>query len=52
MEFCDRGTLEEATKMGLPEHLIAIYTKEILKAIGHLHEYNIVHRDLLINIIL
>ena len=46
MEFCDRGTLEEATKMGLPEHLIAIYTKEILKAIGHLHEYNIVHRDI------
>ncbi|CAC5409888.1 MAP3K4 [Mytilus coruscus] len=46
MEYCDRGTLEEASKMGLPEHLMALYAKEILKAIGHLHEFNIVHRDI------
>lgn len=46
MEYCDRGTLEEATKMGLPDYLIAIYTKEILKALHHLHDYNIVHRDI------
>ncbi|CAG2253678.1 MAP3K4 [Mytilus edulis] len=46
MEYCDRGTLEEASKMGLPEHLMALYAKEILKAICHLHEFNIVHRDI------
>ncbi|XP_021362862.1 mitogen-activated protein kinase kinase kinase 4-like isoform X2 [Mizuhopecten yessoensis] len=46
MEYCDRGTLEEAAKMGLPEPLIRIYTKEILLAVNHLHDNNIVHRDI------
>ncbi|KAK3098006.1 hypothetical protein FSP39_015240 [Pinctada imbricata] len=46
MEFCDRGTLEEAARMGLPEHNIRIYTWEILLAINHLHENNIIHRDI------
>ncbi|XP_062576562.1 mitogen-activated protein kinase kinase kinase 4-like, partial [Saccostrea cucullata] len=46
MEYCDRGTLEEAAKMGLPEHNIRVYTREILLAINHLHENNILHRDI------
>lgn len=46
MEYCDRGTLEEAARMGLPEHNIRVYTKEILLAINHLHENNILHRDI------
>ncbi|XP_069140240.1 mitogen-activated protein kinase kinase kinase 4-like isoform X2 [Argopecten irradians] len=46
MEYCDRGTLEEAARMGLPESLIRIYTKEILLAVNHLHDNNIVHRDI------
>ncbi|XP_061167485.1 mitogen-activated protein kinase kinase kinase 4-like [Saccostrea echinata] len=46
MEYCDRGTLEEAAKMGLPEHNIRVYTREILLAVNHLHENNILHRDI------
>lgn len=46
MEYCDRGTLEEAAKMGLPEHNIRVYTREILLAVNYLHEHNILHRDI------
>nr|ARQ79356.1 mitogen-activated protein kinase kinase kinase 4 [Tegillarca granosa] len=46
MEYCDRGTLEEAAKMGLPEPMIRMYTKEILIAVNFLHDNNIVHRDI------
>ena len=51
MEYCDRGTLEEAAKMGLPEHNIRVYTREILLAVNYLHENNILHRDIKGNII-
>ena len=46
MEYCDRGTIEEASKLGLPESMIRMYTREILKALSHLHDHGIVHRDL------
>ena len=46
MEFCDRGTLEEAAKMGLNELNVRLYTRELLFAINHLHDHNIVHRDI------
>ncbi|GAB1598853.1 mitogen-activated protein kinase kinase kinase 4-like isoform X1 [Argonauta hians] len=46
MEYCDRGTIKEASKLGLPESMIRFYTKEILKALCHLHENGIIHRDL------
>eukprot|EP00106_Octopus_bimaculoides_P005259 XP_014772701.1 PREDICTED: mitogen-activated protein kinase kinase kinase 4-like [Octopus bimaculoides] len=46
MEYCDRGTIKEASKLGLPESIIRLYTREILKALCHLHENGIIHRDL------
>ncbi|KAK7497186.1 hypothetical protein BaRGS_00011480 [Batillaria attramentaria] len=46
MEFCDTGTIEEASKQGLPEYLIRRYTREIVQAVNHLHENSIVHRDI------
>ncbi|KAL5010300.1 hypothetical protein ScPMuIL_012605 [Solemya velum] len=46
MEYCDRGTIEDAAKMGLPEYMIRKYTGYILVAVNHLHEHGIVHRDI------
>lgn len=46
MEYCDRGTIEDAAKLGLPEHMIRKYTRDILVAIHTLHEHGIVHRDI------
>jgi len=46
MEYCDEGTLEEVSKLGLQEHVIRLYTKQITIAINVLHEHGIVHRDI------
>ena len=46
MEFCDAGTIEEVAKVGLTEHLVRNYTRELLIAINVLHENGIVHRDI------
>ena len=46
MEYCDRGTLDEVSKQGLPEDLVRRYTKELLIAVQVLHEHGIVHRDI------
>uniref|UniRef100_A0A8C5TU46 Mitogen-activated protein kinase kinase kinase 4 n=1 Tax=Malurus cyaneus samueli TaxID=2593467 RepID=A0A8C5TU46_9PASS len=46
MEYCDEGTLEEVSKLGLQEHVIRLYTKQITTAINVLHEHGIVHRDI------
>ncbi|XP_070567401.1 mitogen-activated protein kinase kinase kinase 4-like isoform X2 [Ptychodera flava] len=46
MEYCDEGTLAEAARQGLPEHLIRRYTYEITTAINVLHGSGIVHRDI------
>jgi len=46
MEYCAHGTIEEASKQGLPEVVIRRYTKGILTAVDFLHEHNIVHRDI------
>ncbi|KAM8947401.1 mitogen-activated protein kinase kinase kinase 4 isoform 2-T2 [Pelodytes ibericus] len=46
MEFCDEGTLEEVSRLGLQEHVIRLYTKQITIAINVLHEHGIVHRDI------
>ncbi|XP_063299410.1 mitogen-activated protein kinase kinase kinase 4 isoform X3 [Pelobates fuscus] len=46
MEYCDEGTLEEVSRLGLQEHVIRLYTKQITIAINVLHEYGIVHRDI------
>ncbi|RUS75685.1 hypothetical protein EGW08_016551 [Elysia chlorotica] len=46
MEFCDTGSLEEVARAGLSEYIIRRYTHEIVQAVAHLHENNIVHRDI------
>ncbi|KAL3881975.1 hypothetical protein ACJMK2_028357 [Sinanodonta woodiana] len=46
MEYCDRGTIEEVAKLGLPEDMIRYYTKQLLIAVNVLHENGIVHRDI------
>ena len=46
MEYCDRGTIDEVSRVGLTEDLIRIYTKELLKAVQVLHDNGIVHRDI------
>ncbi|XP_039214176.1 mitogen-activated protein kinase kinase kinase 4 isoform X2 [Crotalus tigris] len=46
MEYCDEGTLEEVSRLGLQEHVIRLYTKQITTAINVLHEHGIVHRDI------
>lgn len=46
MEYCDEGTLEEVSRLGLQEHVIRLYSKQIAIAINVLHEHGIVHRDI------
>lgn len=46
MEYCNQGTLWSAAKQGLPEKMIRIYTRDLLKAVDALHEKAIVHRDI------
>lgn len=46
MEYCDEGTLEEVSRLGLQEHVIRLYSKQITTAIHVLHEHGIVHRDI------
>uniref|UniRef100_A0A3Q0SR40 Mitogen-activated protein kinase kinase kinase 4 n=1 Tax=Amphilophus citrinellus TaxID=61819 RepID=A0A3Q0SR40_AMPCI len=52
MEYCDEGTLEEVSRLGLQEHVIRLYSKQITIAINVLHEHGIVHRDIKANIFL
>lgn len=46
MEYCNQGTLWGAAKQGLPEKMIRLYTRDLLKAVYALHERGIVHRDI------
>uniref|UniRef100_F7IHX6 Mitogen-activated protein kinase kinase kinase 4 n=1 Tax=Callithrix jacchus TaxID=9483 RepID=F7IHX6_CALJA len=46
MEYCDEGTLEEVSRLGLQEHVIRLYSKQITIAINVLHDHGIVHRDI------
>ena len=46
MEYCNEGTLEEMSNLGLTESLIRRYTRELVIAIDYLHEHNIIHRDI------
>ncbi|KAM6956719.1 mitogen-activated protein kinase kinase kinase 4 isoform 2-T2 [Aplochiton taeniatus] len=46
MEYCDEGTLEEVSRLGLQEHVIRLYSKQITTATNVLHEHGIVHRDI------
>jgi mitogen-activated protein kinase kinase kinase 4 len=46
MEYCDEGTLEEVSRLGLQEHVNRLYSKQITIAINVLHEHGIVHRDI------
>lgn len=49
MEFCgDQCTLNRISRdsSGLPENMVRNYTKSLLKAVDHLHEKKIMHRDI------
>ena len=45
MEYCADGTISDVSKLGLPETMIRMYTRQILLAVNVLHEKGIVHRD-------
>ncbi|CAH1799809.1 unnamed protein product [Owenia fusiformis] len=46
MEYCDEGTIEEASRLVLDEPIIRQYTREILVAVNVLHDNSIIHRDI------
>ena len=46
MEYCNQGTLWSAAKQGLPEKMIRLYTRDLIRAVYALHEKGIVHRDI------
>ena len=46
MEYCNQGTLWSAAKSGLAPQVIRRYTKDILRAVDHLHDSGIIHRDI------
>jgi len=48
LEYVEGGSLHDIkTKFGtIPEPLLAIYMRQTLKGLHHLHSFNIVHRDI------
>lgn len=48
LEYCDSGTLGQFIKKHerLNERQCAFYLKQILSAVHHLHEMNVIHRDI------
>jgi mitogen-activated protein kinase kinase kinase 4 len=49
MEFCgDQSTLDRLSRdaSGLPENIVRVYTKSLLRAVYTLHENKIMHRDI------
>ena len=46
MDYCDAGTLEEVSRIGLPEVMIQQYTAQLATAVSVLHDQGFVHRDI------
>ena len=46
MDYCDAGTLEEVSKIGMPQELIQQYTAQLASAVAVLHDRGFVHRDI------
>ena len=46
MDYCDAGTLEEVSRIGLPEVMIQQYTAQLAAAVAVLHDRGFVHRDI------
>ena len=46
MEYCEDGTIADVAKIGLPEEIIRVYTRQIVKAVRFVHDNGIVHRDI------
>ncbi len=48
MEYVEEGAFSNFLKDfdSLPEHLAAVYTKQILTGLAYLHREGVVHRDL------
>ncbi|KAK9238502.1 kinase-like domain-containing protein [Lipomyces kononenkoae] len=48
LEFCENGSLTLISKdFGtIPEHLVAIYTAQVLQGLVYLHDQGVIHRDI------
>ncbi|KAK9469037.1 kinase-like domain-containing protein [Lipomyces arxii] len=48
LEYCENGSLTLTTKDfgACPEHLIAIFTAQVLKGLVYLHDQGVIHRDI------
>ena len=46
MEYCSQGSLKRRIKVGMYADRAEFIMREIAKALGAIHEYDILHRDL------
>lgn len=49
LELCEGGALDDVLldlEAGLPENQIQAITRQLLEGLAHLHENNVIHRDM------
>ncbi|EEB09272.2 STE/STE11/CDC15 protein kinase Cdc7 [Schizosaccharomyces japonicus yFS275] len=47
LEYCENGSLHSICKSfgKMPEHLVAVYTSQVLQGLVYLHDQGVIHRD-------
>ena len=48
LEYCENGSLHSICKTfgNFPEHLVALYTDQVLLGLVYLHDQGVIHRDI------